>query len=372
MIARALLVAAVAATTGCEQLADGFDFDRQEVPVFQRSALVPADSTPGRLKVMAWNIKFGAARIDFWFDYWGDRVQLTPAEAERNMADLCALIREVDPDLLMTEEIEVNSRRSAYRDMVQDILEQTTLNYAAYYQSWNSRYILSGGLGRMDLGNAIFSKHPITFAERIRQVDRTDQSALTAKFYIHRMIGRALVAVDGREVAAYVVHTEAYDQDGTKGRQIAQIHDEVSAEKRPWVLGGDFNELPPTAVKLSDFPDEHPDAKGTEYEQPPYTPKLMQPFFDDFAPWITLEQYGTTEAEQRRWYTHSVLGPLSRDNNGEPGFWNRTLDYLFASEPGSWAAGASDVLQTAGRLGIRSEPLMLSDHAPVAGTWVLP
>jgi len=358
--------------TGCEPLADDFDFERQEVAVFRRSTLVPAQTAAGQLRVMAWNVKYGAARIDFWFDYWGDRVQLTPAEARQNLAALCALIREVDPDILMTEEIEVNSRRSAYIDMVQEILEQTSLNYGAYFQTWNSRYIPSEGLGRMDLGNAIFSKRPITFAERIRQPDRTDIDGLTATFYLHRMIGRALVDVGGEEIAAYVVHTEAYDKDGTKGRQVRQIHDEAGAETRPWVLGGDLNELPPTAVKREHFPDEHPDALGTEFEQPPYTPELLQPYYKDFVPWITLATYGATEAEQRRYYTHSVLGPGSLDTEGQPGFWNRTLDYLFASAGSSWAAGASDVLQTRGRQGIQSEPLLLSDHAPVVGTWVLP
>jgi len=368
-----LLCAALACFAGCEPLADDFDFDREEVPVFTRSQLVPPPaSAPGELKVMAWNIKYGAARIDFWFDFWGDRVQMSHEEVSGNMKQLYALIREYDPDVLMTEEIEVNSRRSAYYDMVQGILEGTSLNYAAYIQTWDSRYVPSEGVGRMDLGNAIFSKYPITFAERIRQEDRTDQSGITATFYIHRMIGHALLDVGaGREVAAYVVHTEAYDRDGTKGRQIEQIHEVVRAEPRPFVLGGDFNELPPTAVKLSDFADEHPSAKGTEYEQPPYTPELMQPFYDDFAPYITLSRYGSTEEEQRRYYTHSVVGPMGRDNQGNPGFWTRTLDYLFVKKDDGWKPGSTDVLQEPGRLGIKGNPLLLSDHAPVVGTWVL-
>lgn len=359
-------------SAACEVPADGFDFDRKQAPVFRSSAIAPPPKSVARLKLMSWNIKYGAARIDFWFDLWGDRVQMSRAEVDGNLSNICRLIREVDPDILMTEEIEVNSRRSAYVDMVRRILERTSLNYGAYFQSWNSRYIPSEGLGRMDLGTAIFSKHPITFAERIRQEDRTDQGPLTAAFYIHRMIGRAVINAAGHEVAAYVVHTEAYDRDGTKGRQIAQIHREVKKESRPWVLGGDFNELPPTAVKRVDFPDEHPDAKGTEFEQPPYTPELMKPLYEDFVPWITLAAYGKTEAEQRRYYTHSVIGPRTEDTQGHPGFWNRTLDYLFVKKPGSWATGRSDVLQVAGRQGIESNPLLLSDHAPVVGSWVLP
>ena len=367
------LPALLAALPACEPIADDLDFVRQEVPVLTRSTFVtPADPAPAALKVMAWNVKYGAARIDFWFDYWGDRVQMTRQEVVENMADLYRLVKEYDPDILMTEEIEVNSRRSAYYDMVQGTLEGTDLNYAAYFQTWNSRWIPSEGVGRMDLGNAIFSKYPITFAERIRQEDRTDQDAVTSTFYIHRMIGRVILDVGaGRDVAAYVVHTEAYDVDGTKGRQIQQIYDEIKKETLPFVIGGDFNELPPTAVKLVGFPDEHPSSLGTEFEQPPYTPEIMQKFYDDYVPWVSLADYGQTETEQRRYFTHTVAGPLRNGEDGQPQFWNRTLDYLFVTKADAWAGGSTDVLQEPGRLGIQSDPLLLSDHAPVVGTWVL-
>ncbi|MFO0675401.1 MAG: endonuclease/exonuclease/phosphatase family protein [Polyangiaceae bacterium] len=369
---RAILLATASTfVAACEPAAQGLAERDDHVPVFVRSAIVPAAARPTSLRVMAWNVKYGAARIDFWFDYWGDRVQMTRQEVVGNMNQLYALVREVDPDVFMTEEIEVDSRRSAYYDMVTGFLEHTSLNYAAYYPTWDARYVPSEGLGRINLGNAIFSKYPIVEANRIPQEDRTDQSGLTRAFYIHRAIGRAVLDTGERKVAAYVVHTEAYDQDGTKQRQLAQIHDVVGAETLPFVLGGDFNELPPTAAKLVDFPDEHPKAKGTDYEQPPYTPEKMQPFYDDLEPAIPLADYGTTEAEQARFYSHSVLGPDTSNAEGQRGFWNRTLDYLFAKKGGAWVAGSSDVLQSPGRQGIRSDPMRLSDHAPVVGTWVV-
>ena len=372
-LSTAILGVLCAAIGACEPLADDMDdFDRQEVPVFERSSIVaPTNAAPTELKVRAWTIKYGAGRIDFWFDYWGDRTEMSSGEVELNMDNIYKLLNEYNPDILMTEDIEVNSRRSAYYDMVAGILENTRLNYAAYFQTWNSRYVPSEGVGRIDLGNAIFSKYPISFAERIRQIDRTDQDAVTKTFYIHRMIGRAVIeAGNNRSVTAFVVHTEAYDQDGTKGKQLQQIYDEVKKEKRPFVLGGDFNELPPTAIKLVDFPDEVA-PEGSDFEQPPYTPQVMQKFYDDFVPYITLQRYGKTEDEQQNFFTHSVAGPGHVDAAGKPQFWNRTLDYLFVTKADAWKDGTTDVLQTDGRLGIKSNPLWLSDHAPVVGTWVL-
>ncbi|MBM4375526.1 MAG: endonuclease/exonuclease/phosphatase family protein [Deltaproteobacteria bacterium] len=378
----ALALAAVSA--GCEPFAVTYDAAREDVPVFRRSTVLePGDpGTPAELRVVAWNIKYGAGRIPFWFDCWGDRVQMSKAEVDENLSKLYAHLRELDPDVLLVEEIEVNSRRSAYVDMVRGILENTRLNYAAYYETWNSQYVASEGVGRINLGNAIFSKYPIRRAERIRQEDRTDQGGLTKYFYLHRAVGRAELELrPGERAVALVVHTEAYDNDGTKQRQIQQIRELVAAETLPTVLGGDFNELPPVAVRLEGFPDERDEAVCSEdFVQPPYTPHVMQPFYDELVPALALERYGTTEAEQSRYFTHSVLGPDDVNDEGQSGDWNRTLDYLFATTSTSWVPGSTDVVQRKGqRLGgdaglgpvIVSDVLRLSDHAPVIGTWRL-
>lgn len=377
-----LLAVATAGAVGCEPLANDQGFTREKVLVFRRSTVVPApDPGPSpKLRVVAWNVKYGAGRIPFWFDCWGDRVQMTKAEVEGNLAGIYKLVNEIKPDILMAEEIELNSRRSAYVDMITGMLEHTDLNYAAYFETWNSKYIASEGLGRVNLGNAIFSRYPITLAERIRQVDRTDQSALTATFYIHRAVGRTEIEVRaGTKVAALVVHTEAYDNDGTKQKQIQQIHDLMKAEKLPFVVGGDFNELPPTAVKLKGFPDERETAVcSSDFVQPPYTPQVMQKFYDDFKGFVDLAEIGTDEASQARYFTHSVLGPDEVNEKGAPGFWNRTLDYLFIRKQDAWVAGSTDVIQKKGQkvggvagLGpvMEADAVRLSDHAPVTGIW---
>ncbi len=383
--AAVLVCVAASLVFGCEPMADDLDFDVAPAAIFRAAKLTDAPKTTGphQLKVVAWNIKYGAKRLPFWFDCWGDRVQMSQDEVKGNMADLYKLIDEIDPDILMAEEIEVNSRRSAYYDMVQGILDHTKLNWAAYFQTWNSRYIASEGLGRMDLGNAIFTKHKITKAERIRQADRTDQSALTNMFYIKRVIGRAEIELPNgngtAQIAAYVIHTEAYDVDGTKGKQIKQIHEQMGKEQLPFVLGGDFNEIPPTAVKKDGFNDERETAVCSEdFSQPPYTPEVMQPIYDDFVAWIPLADYGKTAKEQRRYFTHTVLGADEKNEEGETGFWNRTLDYLFLGKGQKWLKGSTDVLQKAGqKVGgaggvgpvIASDPMKLSDHAPVTGIW---
>ncbi len=372
---------------GCEWIAAPFDFVREDVPRYKAHAEHPAPpANPTRLKVMAWNVKYGACRVDFWFDFWGDRVQLSETEVTDCLTKIAALVKEYDPDILMNEEIEVDSKRSAYVDMVRFLLENTNLRYAAFDETWNSRYVPSEGVGRITLGNALFSRYPITKAERIRQVDRTDQDVVTSTFYIKRAVGRVELDLgNARTVAAYVVHTEAYDFDGTKQKQIQQIYELLKEEKLPWVIGGDFNELPPVCdekadagtpdscegkLRLVGFLDERASSKGTDFEQPPYTPSVMKKFYADFESYMPLSRYGIGEAQQAQYFTHSVLGPDSVNDEKVSGRWNRTLDYLFIRKGETWAD--TDVLQEPGRRGITGDPQRLSDHAPVVGTWELP
>jgi endonuclease/exonuclease/phosphatase family metal-dependent hydrolase len=353
-----LLGAVAIVAVGCEPLARDWG-PREDVPVRIDDDARTDLPAPASLRIMTWNIKFAGARIDFWFDLWGDRVVMTRDEVEANLEGILGLLNEVQPDVLLVQEIEVNSRRSAYVDMVGAILEGTPLAYAAYVPTWQSRYVPSEGLGRIDMGNAIFSRYPIRRAERIALSDRADQDALHDLYYLHRAVGRVEIDAGAMPVVALVVHTEAYDTDGTKSRQLGEIRELLAAETRPFLIGGDFNAIPPGSVTTSGFNDEHPDSIGTEFEQPPYDLADMVPFFTDYRPAIELMRYGTTEAEQRRWYTHSVIGPATVGANGEPGFWTRTLDYLFV-DAGAWTDGD-----------VRQDAILLSDHAPVVGTWVL-
>lgn len=385
---RKLVLLLLPLLSACEWVAGPYDFTREEIPRFKARADHPAPAdNPAALKIMAWNVKYGACRVDFWFDFWGDRAQLSEPEVMDCLGKQAALIREYDPDVVMTSEIEVGSKRSAYVDMVRYLIENTNLRYATFIETWHSSYVPNEGLGRIQLGNAIFSRYPIVKAERIRQQDRSDQDFLTKTFYLRRAVGRAELDLGGgRTVAAFAVHTEAYDQDGTKQAQIDQIHELLAAEALPWVIGGDFNELPPVCdekvtdpaapescegkLQLAGFLDERASSKGTQFEQPPYTPSVMKKFYDDFEPYIPLARYGVGTENQRRYFTHSVLGPDGVNDEGQAGWWNRTLDYLFVRKGEQWSD--TDVLQEPGRQGITSDPSRLSDHAPVVGTWRLP
>jgi len=86
---------------------------------------------------MTWNIKFGGARIDFFFDCYGDRVVMTEQEVIQNLAGLLRKIRQVKPDILLIQELDRFSKRSAYVDMLQYIADSAGLPYAVYASQWD-------------------------------------------------------------------------------------------------------------------------------------------------------------------------------------------------------------------------------------------
>ncbi len=378
---RALTPLLMALLASCEPMATSWP-EKVDFPVLQKKDAV-APAATSTLKVMTWNVKYGGGRIDFWFDLWGDRTFMTLDEVEHNMAGVYALINEVQPDILITNEIEIDSKRSAFYDMVQGILDHTDLRWAAYTPVWQARFVPSEGVGRMNMGNCVFSRFPIVQNTRIAQVDRTDQDPATKTFYLHRAVGRAEIQVGAKRVAVFAVHTEAYDSDRTNSKQQAQILEVMKAETLPFVMAGDLNALMPGSVKTNHFNDEAPSSIGTAFEQPPYNPEDLRPFFDAFDDAIGLTRYGTTEDQQSHFYSHSVIGPDKVGANGVPGFWNRRLDYLFTQKTNRWKGAV--VLQKPGvgfddfnnvvvvgpenHSGIVSNPLELSDHCPVVGLW---
>ena len=73
-----------------------------------------------------------------------------------------------------------------------DVLSRTNLlsnlDYGAYASMSEVDFVPTDGLGRINTGNAILSKYPITDAERIQLRLRTDQDALVKYFYARRNI----------------------------------------------------------------------------------------------------------------------------------------------------------------------------------------
>jgi endonuclease/exonuclease/phosphatase family metal-dependent hydrolase len=336
----------------CDPLHTGFD-DVERAVYYRAEDLDPAPDVVPRLRVMNYNLKFGGGRIDFFFDCFGDRVLMSRSEVIGNLQRLAAKIDQVDPDILIVQEVDVASKRAAYVDEMQWLLDHTRLNYGAYASQWKADYVPSDGLGAVDSGNAILSRYPISDAERLALSLREDQSTIERYFYLQRNILRARVQVPGWERTAVVAtHAEAYAHDGTKRSHIDRFQaelDRLAGEGYLVIGAGDLNTLPPGSEKQFDFPDSvctDEDFVADDYRA---ETTWLEPLYATYHPEIPLYDY---QADEARYFSHTT------DRNG---FWNRKLDYIFTNA--TVVPGSGLVHQDEAHGGMATMPL--SDHAPV-------
>lgn len=345
---------------GCRPLATQFD-EIEDGVLYQADHPFYPLTQVDTVHVMTWNIRFGAGRNLPWFgDSCGDRVILTEAEVNSGLERIAAIINRVKPDILLLQEVDVKSKRTAYIDQVQWLLNHTIMNYAAYASSWQSQWIPTDGLGRMDMGNAILSRWPIIEHERIQLAQRSDQSSVVRYFYLQRCILKTKIDLPGHD-NFYVlnIHAEAFSTDDTKRKHVERLKqelDQLNSNGALFIAGGDFNLLPPHSDstdfcmedRCSDESFHHPGDTPFHKEGSNYTTERtwMQPLYDVYQPDVPLAQY---VVNQIKYFSHCT----DRD-----GFWDRKLDYLFTNT--RWYQESVVTHQ---------ECQDASDHAPVSAKW---
>ncbi|MBN2725681.1 MAG: endonuclease/exonuclease/phosphatase family protein [Deltaproteobacteria bacterium] len=306
------------------------------------------------LRVMTWNVKFGGGRLDFFFDCHGDRVLMTSTEVKSNLDGIVSAVNRIDPDVLLLQEIDVLSKRSAYIDQVKYILQRTALNYGVYASQWKSDFVPSDGIGRVDSGNAILSKYQLSHGERIALPFISSQDSITQYFYLKRNILRVLVTLPDRIINVFNIHTSAYSDDGTKKDQLDIFLShllEIDTQGEIFIAGGDFNTIPPGSDNLSDFPDSV--CTNEDFIADDYSGETdwLDGFYNQFIPAVSLSDY---QEDNSSYFTHTT---------DKDGFWNRKLDYLWTNSPG----GFKDTVTHQNEIsGADIKTMDLSDHAPIS------
>ena len=352
----------------CEPLVTEFR-DIEDAILYESSSKTNIQNSPDSLLVMTWNVRFGAARIPWFGDSCGDRVIMTSGEVVVHLENIADYINNIKPDILLLQEVDVESKRSGYVDQVRWFLDNTYFNYGAYASMWQAQFIPSDGLGRVDTGNAILSRWEITEAERIQLPLRTDQDGLTQYFYLRRNILKTRIDVPNRDFYAVCTHTTAFATDDTKQKHIEMFYETISSidTNAVFIAGGDLNSVPPESTTdycMSDIcsgESFHQAGDDPEHKEGSYfynfvgEPNLIQPFYTYFNSAI-----GVVDASLESNFTHS---PWNTDEESEnytdSDYWDRKLDYLFSNQPLKEGKTHQNQHQ-------------LSDHAPVSAVLGLP
>ena len=321
----------------------------EKAKAYKANKIKKFNSDKDKLKIMTWNIKFGAGRIDMFFDCHGNREIIEKKEVLKNLDNISKKIREINPDVLFLQEVDIKSHKTANVDEAQYILDNTDLNYGYYASQWKSLFIPSHNIGKVNTGSMILSKYKLTDGKRYSLPLIGSQNIIVQYFYLKRNFLTSQMEINNHKITLITTHLTAYAQDETKERQVNQIKNFInglSQDKKEFILGGDFNTLPPGSKKVKNFPDSA--CKG-KFEADDFSSQteLLSPVYNNQNSAISLSDY---QNNNEKYFTHTT------DKNG---FWNRKIDYIFSN--GKFENGM--VLQ--------KNTMSLSDHAPVIVDYIL-
>ena len=361
----------------CRPLVTTFE-DIQDAVYYEDASPDPVEFL-NTLKVMTWNIRFGAGRIPFFGDSCGDRVLMTETETIGYLQAIADYIdtMAIKPDILLLQEVDISSKRSAYVNQLQWLLNNTHFNYSVYASMWDAKIVPSDGLGKVDVGNAILSRWEITDAERIKLPLRTDQDALTQYFYLRRNILKAKITLPIPDFYAVNIHATAFATDDTKQKHIdkyKEVLDALNDQGAVFVTGGDLNSIPTDAEPydyciIDQCEDEswHTSVEEKKYHKEgsyfnnfqaigdyPSERDLLQPFYADSQNYFPAIPYEDRNSSNH--FTHCTYNTSEDYRN-----WDRKLDYLFNNKE-DWSSTGKTY----------QDAFYLSDHAPVSATLNFP
>ncbi len=278
-------------------------------PAAQEPLPIHGDAPPfegGRLRILSWNIQFCAGRRCLFFYDGGRDSRVTAAEVIHTLGGIAALIRSVEPDLVLLQEVDRRSARTAGLDQLQLLQDQLHFPVYATTPYFRVPYVpvpAHAPLGAVHMDLVVLSRYRLQPGTRIALPPLREPRWRRA-FNLRRAIQRLTLPVGSGSLALLHTHLSAFSRgDGTLARQVRVLVDAIPSG--PVLLAGDLNSLPPG---------DDAGALGrdrTLYDQPtPITPlyDVLQPVFPPPG-----------RAPQER-FTYVPWGSNRAD---------RTIDYLF-------------------------------------------
>ena len=312
---------------------------------------VPPVLSPGQtIKVVTYNAQFFAGtRYDFFYDGGPDTL-VDQDDVYSTISQFAQFVAAERPDFVLLQEIDSGARRTAYLDQVSLLRNVLPLDLRSYVTAdyWRSKFVPHPKIwGSAGTKLVIFSRYRLGAARRYRLPLRPG-NPIANDFNLKRAILEVEIPRrDGSVVTLLNTHLDAFPR-GTDvmDRQVSKLHrflSHLDQQNRPWIIGGDFNLLPPG--QRARLPVE---TRGTYSE-----PSAITRIYRSYQGVPTVHDATAKEMDQFFTFTRRT------DSKRIP---VRTLDYLFAAPSVSIE-----------KYGVRQDGMLeLSDHLPVVGEFRLP
>jgi endonuclease/exonuclease/phosphatase family metal-dependent hydrolase len=328
--------------------------ERMPVSCNARDAAPPILMPGQALKVMTWNIQYLAGkRYVFWYDMpdgSGPDERPTPDDIAYNLDEVARVIRDEQPDIVLLQEVNDGAKNTDYTNQLALLQERVTDLYPcsteAFY--WKSDFVPDRHIyGSVGMKLATLSRYQMDKAERL-QLPSPNGNLIGRQFEPKRaLLVSDLPLRDGGHLAVVNTHLGDFKPgDDTLQRQVAattQLLDTFEQAGTLWISGGDFNLLPQGQYQR--LPAE-------QREQ--YAPDSELHALWDKYPMIPSNDDANGE-DRRKWYTRFPNDPRLSGPD-------RTLDYLLYSPK----------LKRVDAQVRQADTLLISDHLPVIGRFLLP
>ncbi len=219
----------------------------------------PNEITNGQeLTIVTYNIGFGAYDRDYDFfmdsgEMFDGRVIVgthsrasSEAQCYKNTYGALNLVKKLDPDFAIIQEIDTDSDRSYHINQYQEFIEEIGNKYDAVMASnFHTAYLaypFNEPIGRSNSGVATFSKYKMSTA--VRRSYPVDNSFPARFFDLDRCFSVVRYPLsNGKELVIGNSHMSAYDEGGLiRAQQMDFLCQFLEQEKDNYVIvGGDFN-----------------------------------------------------------------------------------------------------------------------------------
>ncbi len=334
----------------------------QTAPVQPEAVVCPADTPavqPGQaLKVLSYNVQYMAGKGYVFFydmpDNSGPDERPSPESITHTLAEVARIIEDENPDIVLLQEVDDGAARTDHEDQVsrlRALLPQGAYPCSAATFYWKAAYVPHSRIhGAVGMKLVTLSTYRISEATRY-QLALVPADPLTQQFNLKRAVLETRLPIAGNEQPDVLIlntHLEAFAQGtDTMERQVAEVTallKQRTAAGYPWLIGGDFNLLPPGSAY------ERLSAVQQSYYQPESELAVL---YDTYQAIPTREDVDGPEAAQ--WYTHFPNNPAFDGPN-------KTIDYFFLSPEMT----ISDAYVR------QHDTLDISDHLPLVVEVALP
>lgn len=278
-------------------------------------AEAPAVPEGEPVRVLVWNVQYAGSRRHHFFYDGGRAVHVPPEDVAATLDGVAEVVRELDPDIILWQEIDRGSDRTGRVDQHAELLDRLAYPCHVSVPYHRVGYVPAPAhqhLGKVDMHLSVFSRYRLADATRI-QLALLDEPWWRQAFNLRRaLLDVTAPTTHGGVLRLFDTHLSAFSRgDGTLGKQVAQLDAALTAAEKAgeaWILGADLNALPPGDDPARLGPD------GAYYAE---TTSPVKRLFDRFPSPVSPQMYARDAA---RWRTYLPFGTAEAD---------RTLDYVF-------------------------------------------